>query len=292
MKPPLFDYHRPESIDQALACLAELEDVKLLAGGQSLMPMMNFRYVAPLHVVDLNRVAELVGITVTGGALVLGAMTRQRDLLDSRLVNQHCPLMIDALKHVGHLQTRNRGTIGGSLSHLDPAAELPAVLAACNAVLDVKGPNGDREVDIAQWSLGYMTPNLQPDELLCRIRIPVCVPGTGHAFHEVARRLGDFAMAGAGALVRLDEGGKVEWAAIALNGVDVCPVRLVAGESALIGQVPSPANIETAARHALDVAGLDDVHATAVYRRKVAVAMTRRAVRDAAALASGREAVR
>ena len=206
MKPAPFSFHRPETVAEAIEVVSRLEDAKLLAGGQSLMPMMNFRYVTPANVVDLNRVPELAGITEDGEAVVIGAMTRQRDITESPLVAARCPLLAEALHHVGHVQTRNRGTIGGSLAHLDPAAELPGVLLAHDAVLEVEGPQGPRSIAMSQWTFGYMTPALEAAELLVRIRIPAWPPAHGFAFSEVARRHGDFALAGAGALVRIDGG--------------------------------------------------------------------------------------
>ncbi|MFT5449986.1 MAG: carbon-monoxide dehydrogenase medium subunit [Gammaproteobacteria bacterium] len=156
MKPAPFEYHRPQSIAEALACLASLEDAKVLAGSQSLMAMMNFRYVTPARIVDLNRIAELAGICEDNGGLRIGAMTRQRDLLDSPVIRKRGPLMAEALNWVGHIQTRNRGTIGGSLTHLDPSAELPGVLAALDATLEVHGPQGIREIAINEWPLGTL----------------------------------------------------------------------------------------------------------------------------------------
>ena len=286
MKPAPFFYHRPETVAEVIDVLSRLDDAKLLAGGQSLMPMMNFRYVTPAHVVDLNRVPELAGIARDGDALVIGAMTRQREIKDSALVAAHCPLLAEALHHVGHQQTRNRGTIGGSLAHLDPAAELPGVLLAHEATLEVEGREGTRSIPMAQWTLGYMTPALESDELLVHVRIPAWPPGHGFGFSEVARRHGDFAMAGAGALVHRD-GGSVRRCAIALVGVADGPVRLDAGEALLTGKAPTSSRLDAAARTALEVPGIDDVHASAAYRRKVAAVVTRRALDQALARAQG-----
>ena len=280
MKPAPFEYHRPQSIDEALACLASLEDAKVLAGGQSLMAMMNFRYVTPAHIVDLNRIAELAGIDENDGGLRIGAMTRQRDLLDSPLIRKRCPLMAEALNWVGHIQTRNRGTIGGSLSHLDPAAELPGVLAALDATLEVHAPQGVREVAIHDWPLAYMTPDLQADELLVAINIPSWPAHAGHGFHELARRHGDFAMAGAAAMVTLT-GSVVERVAIALVGVDDGPLRLREAEAVLTGRQATPEAIREAASFASTVPGIEDVHASPEYRRKIAVVMVRKALQDA-----------
>jgi carbon-monoxide dehydrogenase medium subunit len=286
VKPAPFHYHRPATIDEAVGLLARLDDAKLLAGGQSLMPMMNFRYLTPEHVVDLNRVQGLAGIALEGEALIVGAMTRQRDVMASALVAAHCPLLGQALRHVGHLQTRNRGTLGGSLAHLDPAAELPGALLALDAVLEVHGPGGVREIAMADWPLAWMTPALEPDELLVRVRIPLWPRGHGAGFHEVARRHGDFALAGAAALVQLD-GGVVTRCALALVGVDDAPVRLAAAEALLTGQPADRARVDEAARAAVEVPGVDDVHASAGYRRRIAAVVARRALEQAVGGARG-----
>ena len=285
MKPPPFSYHRPQSVPEALECLATLDDPKVLAGGQSLMPMMNYRYVMPANIVDINRVPELSGVRSDGGALVIGAMTRQRDLELSPVVREHCPLLYEALRNVGHVQTRNRGTIGGSLSHLDPAAEMPAVLLAHDATLRVARKGGTREVAMADWAQGYMTPNLAPDELLTEIVLTPWPAGHGCGFVEFARRHGDFAMAGAAALLALAGDGTIDRAAIALTGVDVGPVRLSEAEAMLAGKPAGEELFASAAATASAVPGLDDVHASKEYRRKLAVVMTRRALHAAHARA-------
>ena len=278
MKPAPFSYHRPESVDDALAMLANLEDAKILAGGQSLMAMMNFRYLAPEHIIDINRIPELTEIREEGDGIRFGAMVRQRDALDSPMVQARCPLLIEALENVGHIQTRNRGTVGGSLSHLDPSAEMPAVFSALDATLHVGSARGTRDIPIADWSLGYMMPNLEPDELLVGITAPCWPKDHGYAFLEMARRHGDFAMAGAGALMTLNSDGTIARVAVALTGVDTGPVRLHDAEIALIGQLPSEAVFAAAAKSAETVAGIDDVHASAAYRQRLAVVYARRAL--------------
>ena len=278
MKPAPFSYHRPESVDDALAMLANLEDSKILAGGQSLMAMMNFRYLAPEHIIDINRIPELTEIREEGDGIRFGAMVRQRDALDSPMVQARCPLLIEALENVGHIQTRNRGTVGGSLSHLDPSAEMPAVFSALDATLHVGSARGTRDIPIADWSLGYMMPNLEPDELLVGITAPCWPKDHGYAFLEMARRHGDFAMAGAGALMTLNSDGTIARVAVALTGVDTGPVRLHDAETALTGQLPSEAVFAAAAKSAETVAGIDDVHASAAYRQRLAVVYARRAL--------------
>jgi carbon-monoxide dehydrogenase medium subunit len=287
MKPPPFSYHRPESVTQALEFLATLDDPKVLAGGQSLMPMMNYRYVMPANIVDINRIPEISGVRVEGENLVIGAMTRQRDLELSPVVREHCPLLHEALLNVGHVQTRNRGTIGGSLSHLDPAAEMPAVLLAHDATLRVARKDGTREVAMADWAQGYMTPNLEPEELLTEIVLPRWPAGHGCGFVEFARRHGDFAMAGAAVLLALAGDGTIARVAVALTGVDIGPVRLREAEAMLIGETPSDGLFVNAAEIASIVPGLDDVHASKEYRQKLAVVMTKRALRMAHGRAAG-----
>ena len=192
MKPPPFSYHDPRTIGDVLALLGRLDNAKLLAGGQSLMPMLNMRFVQPDHVIDLNRTDGLSFIREVDGALEVGAMTRQRDLEFSDAVARRCPLLGEAIRLVGHRQTRNRGTLGGSLCHLDPAAELVSVAAALDATVMVAGPNGQREIPFAAFPVAYMTPAIEPNELLTAVRLPIWPKGHGFAFIEFARRHGDF----------------------------------------------------------------------------------------------------
>jgi carbon-monoxide dehydrogenase medium subunit len=290
VKPPPFTYHRPATLADALDMLATLEDAKILAGGQSLMPMMNYRYVMPEHVIDINRIAELTEIAETGDGLVFGAMVRHNQAKTSPAVAARCPLIAHGLGHVAHGPIRNRGTIGGSLSHLDPSAEWPALLAAHDAVLTVESRRGKRAVAIADWSRGFMTPNLDEDELLTRIAVPDWDRDHSFGFAELARRKGDFALAGAAVLLAFDGSGAIARAAVALTGVDTGPVRLADAEAVLVGNAPSDGLFAEAAEKARAVAGLDDVHASADYRRKIAVVMTRRALEDARARHRGRAA--
>ena len=285
MKPSPFSYHRPTDIDGAVALLAQLEDTKVLAGGQSLMPMMNYRYLAPEHLIDINRIDALSGIQVQRGRVRIGAMTRQRELKENATLQACCPLLSAALHWVGHIPTRNRGTVGGSLSHLDPAAELPAVFLALDATLEVRSQRATRLVSIHDWALGYMTPDIEEDELLCAISFELPTASHGYGFHEFARRHGDFALAGAAVLIECGANSIVERVAIALTGVDMIPIRLSAAEATLTGQLLDADAIANAAAFSRDVPGLDDIHASAAYRRKIAAVMTRRALSDAAQLA-------
>jgi carbon-monoxide dehydrogenase medium subunit len=286
MKPGPFVYHDPASVDDVVALLAQHEDSKLLAGGQSLMPMLNMRFVVPDHVVDLNGVAGLNGVTDTGEALTIGAMTRQRELASSEIIAARTPIVQEALSFVGHFQTRNRGTIGGSLCHLDPAAELPTVAAAYDAVLTVAGPEGVREVPFAEWPLAYMMPNLAPEEVLTQVRIPYWREAHGSAFVEFARRHGDFAIIGIAALLAV-EGGKITRAAVAVGGADVRPLRLADVETLLVGEAPSEAVFAEAGVLARKIDAMSDAYVTTQYRQRLAGVLVERALVLAAKRANG-----
>jgi carbon-monoxide dehydrogenase medium subunit len=283
MKAAPFRYHRPSSLGEAVGLLASLENARVIAGGQSLMPMMNFRLVAADHLIDLGGLAEIVGVTERGGTLSIGAMTTQRTLERSEVVARHCPLIAAALRHVGHQQTRNRGTIGGSLCHLDPGAELPVVAAALDAVLVAVGPDGERLIPFAEFSAGLLTNTLLPDELLARIELPKALPRTGIAFLEFNRRPADFAVVSVAASLALDAAGRIIQTVIAIGGSFEAPVRLRAIEAASVGRKPEPALFEEAAREAeaLECVG-DDVY-PAEYRQELAGVLVGRALAAARA---------
>lgn len=285
MKPAPFAYHDPRSIDEVLALLASLDNARLLAGGQSLMPMLNMRVAFPDHLIDLNRVEGLAGITEEGGALRIGAMTRQRDIEESALVRARLPLLAEALSHVGHRQTRNRGTIGGSLCNLDPSAELVAVATALDAVLEVRGPAGTRDLSIHDFPLGFMTPSLAAEEMLTAIRLSLPPAGHGAAFTEFARRHGDYAIVSAAALLVM-EGGRVARASLTLGGVGAGPLRLRAAEAMLVGEAPSDALFRAAVATCSVIEAMGDPQAPAWYRRRLAAVLTRRALETAAGRAA------
>jgi carbon-monoxide dehydrogenase medium subunit len=287
MKPAPFAYHDPRTLDDLLGLLASRENAKLLAGGQSLVPMLNMRFVIPDHVIDLNRVPGLSFIRRNGDALEIGAMTRQRALERDPLVAEHTPILREALRHVGHWQTRSRGTIGGSLCHLDPAAELPGIAALYDATLHVAGSASRRDVAIADWSLGYMTPALAPDEVLTAITMPMWREPHGYGFIEFARRHGDFAIVGVACLLAVQPGGAIARAAIALVGVATAPVRLTAAETQLIGQPATSDTFRAAAQLARDIDCLADAHVSAAYRKRLAVVLVERALRQTAERAQG-----
>jgi aerobic carbon-monoxide dehydrogenase medium subunit len=281
MKPAPFEYHAPQSLDEAVGLVSSLDNAKLLAGGQSLVAMMNFRYVIPDHVIDLNHVQALAGISVAGGKLRIGAMTRQRDLEFSDDVARHCPLMRAALAHVGHRQTRNRGTIGGSLAHADPAAELPLVCAVHDATIEIARARGTRSVPFTGFGQGFMTTAVGLDEILTAVELPLWPAGHGFGFHEFARRHGDFAIVGAAALIELGKDKAVTRAAVALCGVATAPLRMADAEAALAGRPLDRAAIRAAAATARTIEPIADIHATADYRRHLAEVLIARALADA-----------
>ena len=281
MKPPPFSYHDPATVPEVVGLLSTLENAKLLAGGQSLMPMLNMRFVLPDHLIDLNRVEGLGAIREDAGGLEIGAMTRQRDVEFSPLVKRNCPLLSDAILHVGHRQTRNWGTFGGSLAHLDPSAEIPVVCAALDAIVSVEGPDGKRDIAFADFPAGYMMPSMSPDEVLVSVRIPAWGPGHSHGFEEFARRHGDFAIASSAALLETGSDGRISRASLTVGGIGAAPVRVSAGEAALIGEAGSSEVFRAAAEEARKIDAIGDVHAPASYRQHLAAVLTRRALETA-----------
>src|SRR6185312_15293387 len=278
MKPPPFRYYDPRTVADAVGLLGRLENAKLLAGGQSLMPMLNMRFVLPDHVIDLNRVDGLSYIRDHNGALEIGAMTRQRDLEFSDVVRTRCPLMHEAIQQVGHRQTRNRGTLGGSLCHLDPSAEMVSVAAAVDATVKVAGRNGERTIAFADFPVAYMTPALEPDELLTGVSFPCWPAGHGYAFVEFARRHGDFAIVSAAALIEEDKAGKVTRASVTLGGMGPAPVRASALEEAIVGHVPEENSLRKMCEVLRTLDAIEDIHAPASYRQQLATVLSRRAL--------------
>jgi aerobic carbon-monoxide dehydrogenase medium subunit len=285
MRSVSFEYARPATVDEAVTLLAEHgDDAKILAGGQSLVPLLNFRMAQPSHVVDIGALTSLAYIRPTATGLEIGALTSQRAVELSADVERQFPLLHEAIAHVGHRQTRNRGTIGGSLVHADPAAELPAVALASRAELRVRGPDGERLVAAAEFFKGYLATAMSPNELLLSVRFPSWPQGTGSCFLEFCRRQGDFAIVGAAALVSLAADGTVANVGLALNGVGGRPFdgTPVVG-AALLGKVPENAVIAQAAASIEAAVEPDsDVHAPADYRRHLAKLMTARALAGAA----------
>ena len=276
MKPPRFTYHCPGSLGEALGLLASLPNARPLAGGQSLMPMLNFRLASPDHLVDLNALAELAFIREDADAIVIGALTRQRDIETSTLVARRLPLMADAIRLVGHRQTRNRGTLGGSLAHFDPSAELPAVATALDAEVKIASKRGERTIGMAQFGRGLLSTALESDEIVTEVRFPAWPQGHGHGFQEFARRHGDFAVASAAALVVTSK-GSVARVSLTLGGVAPAPMRMRKAEALLEAR----ATAAEAAEACSDIDALDDPTYPAWYRRKLAVCLARRALEQA-----------
>jgi carbon-monoxide dehydrogenase medium subunit len=279
MKPAPFEYHRPDSVEEALSLLAEHGyDAKLLAGGQSLVPAMNFRMAVPAVLIDLNRIAGLDGIAEVDGALRIGAMVRQRAAERDPLIAARAALISETLPYVAHAQIRNRGTMGGSIAHADPAAEIPAVMLALDASFRLRGPNGERLVAADEFFTGLFGTALKPDEMLTKIEVPAAAPRTGWAFDEVSRRHGDYALAGIAATVQVDEAGRCSSARIALLSVGEGPVLAAEAAAALVGQAPEEAAIHAAAEAASqrDVDPPGDIHASPEYRRQLVKVLVQR----------------
>ena len=281
MKPPRFAYHDPKAVPEVVALLARLENARLLAGGQSLMPMLNMRLAAPDHIVDLNGVAGLEFIRTESETLLIGAMTRQRDIELDEQVRKRCPLMHEAILRVGHRQTRNRGTLGGSLCQLDPSAELVAVAAALDAVIGVEGPKGGREIPFAQFPAGLMTPGLREGELVTSARFPLWRKGHGHAFVEFSRRHGDFAIVSAAALMEVDGSGGISRVSLTLGGIAPAPVRAAEAERMLQQERASESLFRAAGEACRKLEVMEDVHVSAAYRRQLAAVLARRALEKA-----------
>jgi len=289
MKPPRFEYHAPTTVEEALGLLTRYRgDAKVLAGGQSLMPLLNFRLVRPAALIDLNRIAALAYIQKVDGQVRLGAMTRQRAVEFSPVVRQHLPLLAEATRWVGHLPIRTRGTIGGSIAHADPAAEYPAILTALEGEVVARSPHGERTLRPADLFQTYLTTTLAPDEILTEVRLPATPAGAGYAFEEFARRHGDFAIVGIAAQVVMD-GRRVVGARLATAGASPVPIRLRAAEEILEGDSLSDGAIAAAAARAAELVEPDsDIHASSDYRRHLTGVLTARALKRARARAEGR----
>jgi carbon-monoxide dehydrogenase medium subunit/6-hydroxypseudooxynicotine dehydrogenase subunit alpha len=288
LKPPQFAYHDPRSLDEALALMAEYgEEAKPLAGGQSLVPLLNFRLAHPEHLIDVNRIGALAGIRRSEGRLYIGAMTRQSALADSRLVAENWPLLTEALTFVAHAQIRNRGTVGGSVAHADPAAELPVAMNTLDARFRVRSTRGERTIAANDFFVTHLTTTLEPDELLVEIEVPPVPERTGHAFVEFARRHGDFALGGCAALVGVDRSGVCERAAIGLLAAAPTPVRAPEAEAMLVGaRIDESLAAAVAKRAAAGVDPTGDIHGSAEYRKELIEVMVRRALIAAAARAA------
>lgn len=282
MKPARFEYFCPRTIDEAVELLwTHGDEAKVLAGGQSLVPLMNMRLARPAVIIDINRIDALGYLREQDGILRLGALARQRAAERSPIVSERCPLLRDALHLVGHVQIRNRGTVGGSIVHADPAAEPGAILAALDGEVTVRRKDGERTITASDLFVTYLTTSLDPRELLVEVRIPALPRGAGWSWMEISRRHGDFALAGVGVVLAV-RGGTITEARIALTGVGPTPVRAAGAERLLTGHAPSEALWQEAAdavRAAVTPDG--DIHASAEYRTHVSGVLTQRALREA-----------
>ena len=291
MKPPPFEYVAPASLEEAVAVLAEHgDDAKALAGGQSLVPLLAFRLAAPAVLVDLNGVGGLDHLREEDGRLVIGALARQRQVERLPGLDRRCPMLAEAVAQVGHVAIRNRGTVGGSLAHADPAAEWPALALALDGECQVAGPRGTRVVPVEELLVSYFTTTLEPDELITELRLTLPGGRVGSTFVELARRHGDFAIVGVGALLGLASDGSVTRSRLALIGVGERAVRARRAEALLEGERPTDELLDEAAA-AVDeaISPAADLHGSADYRRQVARVLTRRALAVARARAEGKE---
>jgi carbon-monoxide dehydrogenase medium subunit len=285
MKLPPLEYACPATLSEAIALLASGDgDAKAIAGGQSLMPMMAFRIATPTLLVDLRKLTELRGIKISADGVRLGALVRWRDILDDeRLATSH-PLLQTAVTHVAHYQIRNKGTVGGSIAHADPAAEMPGIVVTCDAEITVVGTSGSRVIAAGDFFLGILTTALEPDEIITEIKLPAWPARRRWGFQEFARRRGDFAMAAAALFYDLDASGKASNAHVGIIGVGDLPLRLPEVEAVLNGRAIDEATITRAAEvTSATVNAQQDIHASAAYRRSLAGTMVERALQNAAA---------
>jgi carbon-monoxide dehydrogenase medium subunit len=291
MKPAPFEYVAPESLEEATSLLGEHGEVgKILAGGQSLGPLLNMRLASPEVLIDINRLDELSYIRQRDGYLEIGALARQRTVERSPDIPRKWPLISDAMPYVGHMTLRNRGTVCGSIAHADPAAELPAVATALDAELRVLGPEGERTVSADEFFVSYMTTNLEPDELLAEVRFPPPRLRTGHAWIEIARRHGDYALVGTAAALTLSEDNTCDAARLVYTGVAPVPFDERDAVELLVGEQPSEELFAEAAEQAATASEPgSDVHASAGYRQHLVRVLTRWALGKALERARGDE---
>jgi aerobic carbon-monoxide dehydrogenase medium subunit len=284
MKLPPFAYACPTTLPEAVQLLSSNDDAKPIAGGQSLVPMLAFRLAQPTLLVDLRKLADLRGIRISGKGVTLGAMVRWRDIEDDDRLDTAHPLLKAAIAHVAHYQVRNRGTVGGSLAHADPAAEMPGIAVTCDAEIAVVGKSGARVIQAADFFQGALTTALAPDQIIVEVRLPAWPKGRRWGFEEFARRRGDFAMAAAAVFYDQSEDGKARNAHVGVIGVADRPLRLPSVEDVLNGRVIDQAAIaEAEAATCAAVDPQDDIHASAAYRRALVGTMVERALKRAAA---------
>src|SRR3989440_5745827 len=284
MKPPRFQYCAPRLLDEALTLLDQHgEDIKVLAGGQSFVPLLNMRLAGPAYIVDINHISELHYIETEDGYLAMGAIARQRQIDRSVLVQEKHPLLVEVIKHIGHMQIRNRGTVVGSIAHADPAAELPALLTCLNGEVLVQSIHGERIIKAEKFFTGYLSTAIEPGEMLTEVRFPLITPEAGWAFLEFARRAGDYALVGAAAVLNPAADEHCMSAYIAYLGIAGAPIRGYDVEAAVVGTALDEAALNAAAEASSMLVSDDmgDVHATVEYRRVLTGELTKRVLRTA-----------
>lgn len=289
MKPCAFEYLSPQTVEEAIDLLDRYGDeAKIIAGGQSLVPMMNFRLARPEILIDINGIRELEYIKTEGDELVIGALTRERDIEQSPVVVEKWPILSKAISFIGHSTIRNRGTIGGSLVHADPSAEIPTALCALNGTLKVLGPSGDKILQPEEFFLTYLTTSLEPSDLLVEVRIPALPQNTGWSFMELSRRSGDFAIVAVGILLLTEAAGVCSEARISMGGVAPTPVRAQEAEALLAGQKITEKLIAEAAQQAAEETDTEpDYHASAEYRMDMARVFVKRGLQEAWKMLNG-----
>ncbi len=278
MKAPVFEHVAPTTVAQALNYLSEVENARVLAGGQSLVAMLNMRFVFPDCLVDINGVAELSYIRESGASIEIGAMSRQRDVEFSGLIAARLPLLREAILLVGHRQTRNRGTVGGSLCQLDPSAEIPTVAIAMDAQMFVASVRGQRTISMSDFPSGYMSPAIESDEMLVGLAVEPWPEHHGHAFLEFSRRHGDFAIVSVAVLILFGDDGLVSRVSITLGGISSAPIRVPLAENSLMQTRATPVDTARAARFCAEVAAVSDVYVPSWYRQRLAGVLTQRAL--------------
>jgi 2-furoyl-CoA dehydrogenase FAD binding subunit len=287
MKPVAFDYHRPETVPEAAALLAELrEDAAVMSGGMTLGPMLNLRMVRPRAVVDVSRIKALKSITVTDKAVVTGAAVVQADAMRSDIIKKEVPLLALGLPWVGHFQTRNRGTLGGSVAHADPSAEIPLCLVVCGGTVVLQSRRRERRVPAVEFFQGALTTQRQYDELVVALEWPRAAKDAGHAFIEIAERHGDFALAAAACSLRIDASGSLLDLSLGLGGVENRPIKIDVGQYIGRGALDTAADI--AAQASKTVTPMEDHAASADFRRALTLDLVQRAIEAAVADAKKR----
>ena len=284
MKPPRFHYCAPHMLDEALALLDQnSEDTKVLAGGQSFVPLLNMRLASPTYVVDINHIAELLYIEQEDGYLAIGATVRQRQVERSLLVQEKHPLLVEVVKHIGHMQIRNRGTVVGCVAHADPAAELPALLTCLNGEVLVQSIHGERVIKAEEFFTGYLSTALEPGEMLTEVRFPLISPKAGWAFFEFTRRSGDYALVGAAAVLNPAADDLCNSAHIAYLGIAGAPIRGYDVEASVVGSALDETALDAAAEASMLLVSddIEDVHASVEYRRVLTGELTKRVLRTA-----------